>query len=87
MREYTVEEKNVTLYDKVLTKAVCNRCGKEVTNKKESPWEVNEIHNITIDFGYGSKFDLQTWNFDLCDECLEGFVKTFKIPPEIREIS
>ncbi len=61
----------------IVTDVLCNKCG---TNK-------GEIHNIVIEFGYFSKqHDGQTWDFDLCENCIIEFVKTFKYKPEIKDI-
>ncbi|MED3562401.1 hypothetical protein [Bacillus xiapuensis] len=73
----------------VSKKIICNKCGgfhelKENGNWYESDVELfaNDIHNISLGFGYGSKFDTEHWNFDLCDNCLEDVIKTFKYVPD-----
>jgi len=56
----------------------CDCCGKTVDGEMEVlSSDINDFH---INFGYGSKFDMDTWNFDVCDECLEKWVSTFKHP-------
>jgi len=75
--EKVIEEK-VKIYS-----VVCNCCGKKI----EFPdgYDNTEITDITISFGYGSRFDLTTWEMDVCDDCIEKWVKTFKLPIEIHE--
>lgn len=50
---------------------ICNKCGCSIYYTTE----------IDIKFSYGSHFDLETWNIELCDSCLEDIVKTFNIVP------
>jgi len=49
-----------------LQKLICDGCGKESNNDYDT-----DITSFNIEFGYGSKFDTETWYFDLCDECME----------------
>jgi hypothetical protein len=68
-------------------KITCNCCGREYIftgDKSDDYYYPNQFHNILIPLEYGSKFD--TYNitnieFDICDECLEKFMKTFKYNP------
>ncbi|PKR83536.1 hypothetical protein [Heyndrickxia camelliae] len=90
MRRETVEEKEVVKIEKVTTSktVICNKCGTTQVNNNWNPpsaeeyYFSNDIHNIQLGFGYGSRFDNESWNFDLCDSCLESLVKTFKYPPD-----
>ena len=83
-----MREKNyINLLDKyVETKVVCNRCGLtfDDTNSQYGyeEWQWDTIHEFDIEFGYGSKHDLDGWTFDLCEDCIEEIVTTFKIKPE-----
>lgn len=61
---------------------ICNKCGKEVDLENADDFEENLFHPFKVSFGYGSKFDLETWYFDLCEDCLLEFVETFKIKPD-----
>ncbi|MEK4025404.1 hypothetical protein [Sporosarcina sp. FSL W7-1283] len=78
MRDY--KKKEVTITKSRLQKVVCNKCGKH-DDAKEG---INLAHyqEIGVSFGYGSDYDMQSWKFDLCEECLVELVKTFKIIPE-----
>jgi hypothetical protein len=40
------------------------------------------MSSISLGFGYWSKFDMEHWSFDICDNCLEDVIKTFKIAPD-----
>lgn len=51
---------------------VCNKCGQTIEHTEE----------IIINFNYGSSHDMETWNFRLCDDCLEEFVKNCVIIPD-----
>lgn len=81
------EKEKVLLVDReVVTKIiyVCNKCGKEeVEENPEQDFTVdNKIHELGVSFGYGSIFDSEYWGFDLCNDCLMEFIKTFKHKPD-----
>ncbi|MBM7598248.1 hypothetical protein JOC34_000605 [Virgibacillus halotolerans] len=62
----------------------CNKCGNSiVANLRDGEGNFNQdlYHGIDLRFGYGSNHDLEHWNFDLCEDCLVEFVKTFKHVP------
>jgi hypothetical protein len=66
----------------------CNQCGKEFSNAEEEFYDSEEIvpdvvHQFKISFGYGSKFDGNSIQFDLCDECLEKLKNSFVVPTKI----
>jgi len=70
----------------VENKVVCNKCGLTFDDEK-SPhgyevWQWDAIHHFAVEFGYGSDHDLHAWTFDLCEDCIEEVVSTFKIKPE-----
>lgn len=60
---------------------VCNCCG-----KTSEPHYIDSTQQFRLGFGYGSKYDCETWEFDLCEECLEKFVRGFKVTPQISEM-
>lgn len=81
MRDYTLVDKLV----KELKSITCNKCGntKELNGEDyEKMWKSESFQSLTLHFGYGSKFDMEEWKFDVCEECLEEFVDSFKIKPE-----
>jgi hypothetical protein len=63
------------------TTYTCNKCGKTETwgNKDEEAWIYLETwHNIHLGrMGYGSGLDGSDVNFELCDNCLCEFIRTF----------
>ncbi|GIN22535.1 hypothetical protein [Siminovitchia fordii] len=60
----------------------CNKCGKKknVNHEKNEEWR-DDFKEFYLDFGYESSFDGESWNFDLCEECLINFIKQFKHVP------
>lgn len=67
----------------------CNKCGREFVNplSKGSTmerfiWDAN-IHGYKTFFSYGSKFDMQEWEFHLCDDCLVKMIKGFSVPVDV----
>ena len=57
--------KNVTVNKEVETieEYICDRCEK-VSKDSVSPY----VQTIHIDWGYGSKFDTELWEIDLCED-------------------
>lgn len=83
MREYELVEK--TVKENELRSVTCNKCGitKKLSGEDfQKAWDAEEFQSFSCSFGYGSKFDMEKWIFDLCGDCLEGIVNTFKIKPE-----
>lgn len=86
MREFEYvevkEEKTLPL------EVTCNKCGITKKLKGENPndtnreFESNMFQEFSISFGYGSKFDSDWWNFDLCEGCLVEIVRSFEHLPE-----
>lgn len=58
-----------------MTKTVCNMCGKEF-----DMWDVEEDFHIYHDIGYGSQFDGNTIDCDLCSKCLDKLLTEYLIP-------
>lgn len=73
----TVEE---TITKEEVISVVCNCCGKTETGKYID--YDSTITNLNINFGYGSRFDTDTWKMDICDDCLEKWTSSFKHPIE-----
>lgn len=83
MKEY--EEIAVKETRDVPKSITCNKCGKhkELSGEDyEREWQSNEFQTFYCSFGYGSKFDMDRWAFDLCEKCLIDFIRTFKHLPE-----
>ena len=49
-----------------IVKISCDFCTKESTTPLSS-----DITSFSIEPGYGSKFDSESFDFDICDKCLE----------------
>ena len=64
MRQYRTEKKELNELDKI----ICNKCGKEikVTRGVEKCW------------GYFSNKDNQEDRFELCEDCYDELVASFK---------
>lgn len=83
------EEKNKVLeIPKSSSSIVCNNCGvtKELIGES---WEIevlkNEFQSFQCSFHYGSRYDYEQWTFDICEDCLTAFVKSFKHAPLVLE--
>jgi hypothetical protein len=78
--------KSIPSTKEVESRIVCNKCGYVIEVEKISPLEdwiyMNTIHSFHIRFEYGSKYDGYEYKFDLCDECLAKFIKSFEVEAE-----
>lgn len=85
MRKYLVEE--VVTKQETLDSITCNMCGKEVElidgQHAQNMYKENDHHNFEGQFRFGSPLDGDIYKFDLCEECLLKFFKSFKIQPDI----
>lgn len=63
---------------KKIDKTMCNCCGKEIKNTKES------LINIAFTFNYFTKLfiDGERHRIDICENCYAKWIKTFKHAPE-----
>lgn len=61
----------------------CNVCGKKIVIEygvfKEDMFEAQK------EWGYFSKYDLEVHKFNICEECYDRMIASFKIPIEIRK--
>jgi len=73
MKEYDIAMQE----NQVLTKVVCNCCGKEIPLVRDGVWE--EYYHGEKSWGYFSKQDGRQDSFDLCQECYEKMIDSFKI--------
>lgn len=80
MRKKKTEKVEQIVEEVVSETITCNKCGNSVTQEQRG-FESDYYQNINLHFGYGSSFDMETWNFDICEDCLVEFVKTFKHVP------
>ena len=79
MREYKEKE----VQKSQLTRVLCNQCGRELMVSdgilKEGCFGVNYA------FDYFSNKDGYIYNFDLCEECFDKWVKGFQRPVQVTE--
>jgi len=76
MKEITITTETITKEE--IISLTCNKCGKTVEGDHIA--YASDIETWTHEFGYGSRFDTDKLEFELCDECVESFLKSFKIP-------
>lgn len=87
MKKFRVE--TVVRKEDILYEVSCDGCGKtikvdpQMSNENASyskDWEC--IHHIHVSFGFGSRYDLEDWRIDICENCLDKFVyENLKNPP------
>lgn len=73
----TIKKVKAAETDRLVTKIVCNSCGKAAKHP-----DCTDITPVDIEFSYGSEQDGQTWSFDICDTCIKDIVAKFKVPPK-----
>jgi hypothetical protein len=76
-----IEFENEKVEQLVPKRTICNRTAKVIEMNDHNWQEMNLIHNFSATFGYGSRFDDETWEFDLTEDALVEIIKTFKIRP------
>lgn len=85
MRKY-IEKEIIEKHNEYIEKSVtCNKCGKLKVLEGEDytrEWQANEFQSMHCSFGYGSGYDQERWQFDLCEDCLTDIVREFKIVPD-----
>ncbi|MEH6945287.1 hypothetical protein [Bacillus sp. JJ722] len=73
----------------LLQSITCNKCGKTTElfgNEFQRQTQAEEFQTFVCDFGYGSKYDCERWTFDLCQDCLTEFTKSFKHEHKVTEL-
>lgn len=79
MRWYSDQEKHV------LIKVVCNQCGREL--QLENGIVQEGVFSGDLIWGYFSRHDGERHRFDLCEECYERLLGSFRIPAEREEVT
>lgn len=87
MRTNIIEEIQVTKMETQIIQEsrMCNKCGKEFIKDQNDNWNDfydAEIHGVGFSFGYGSPFDGERWEYDVCEQCMVDYIKTFQYVPE-----
>ena len=62
-----------------ITEIICNKCGKSFKpkNKQDFFWR-DIVQSFAIEYQYGSEYDMEIWQFDICEDCLKDFIDSFK---------
>lgn len=68
-----------------MDKLTCNKCSKVCSDTEG--YEANLFHYFKLTFHYGSDHDFEKWKYNLCEQCVLGFVSTFNIEPDKSEYS
>lgn len=76
MRQYRTELEATNKIEKI----ICNKCGKEILVCRGVPQE--DVLEVEKRWGYLSKKDNQVDRFDLCEDCYDELVESFRIRPE-----
>lgn len=77
MRQFKVYNRQ----EKEITKIICNQCGKEIEVVNGIAKE--EVLTVEKQWGYFSDKDNELHQFDLCEDCYDKLLSSFKIPVEI----
>ena len=72
MREYKTTE------TKILTRLICNSCGKVIALRGGIPME--GVCAVRQSWGYESERDGEQDSFDLCEACYDRITGQFKVP-------
>jgi len=73
MRQYRTEKKERNELDKI----ICNKCGKEIEVIRGVARE--DFLEVKKRWGYFSNKDNREDTFDLCEDCYDELVASFKI--------
>lgn len=73
MRQYRMNTQEIYEIEKI----ICNKCGKEIKVVRGVAQE--DFLEVTKRWGYFSDKDNQEDSFDLCEDCYDELVASFKI--------
>lgn len=59
----------------------CNVCGKNIVVEHGIVKE--DLFEAAKEWGYFSKYDLEVHKFNICEECYDAMIASFKIPIQI----
>ncbi len=60
---------------------LCNVCGKKI--HVEHGILKEDVFEAAKEWGYFSKYDLELHKFNICEDCYDRLIKTFKIPIQV----
>ena len=79
MRVYADKE----ILEPELEQVICNQCGKTMLVQDGIVKE--GCFSVRYKFDYFSNKDGYIYNLDLCEECFDNLIKSFKEPVDIKE--
>jgi Fe2+ or Zn2+ uptake regulation protein len=59
----------------------CNVCGKDIIIERGIVKE--DVFEAAKEWGYFSKYDLEVHKFNICEECYDAMIASFKIPIQV----
>ena len=85
MRQYQLKE------TKEIKKIICNKCGKRLLVANGTVIEIpvtdgyprEGVFSADYEWGYFSGKDGEKHSFDLCEECYDRLLASFKLPADI----
>lgn len=77
MKIFDIKEKSLVHKEPELKELLCNVCGKPIL--KNTFGYYDDHISIEKRWGYGSPYDNETHNFEICHDCYDKMIKTFKI--------
>lgn len=77
MKKTEIEKKKKTIQIEKISSIACDFCKKEISDKKFiiGGSFFGPITTFSISPGYGSCFDTDRYEFEICDDCLEKLVR------------
>ena len=76
MRQFRTELERTVKIEKI----ICNKCGKEILVRGGVPQE--DVLEVRKRWGYHSRKDNQVDCFDLCEDCYDELIRSFRIKME-----
>lgn len=62
-------------------KIFCNVCGREI--EVRNGLMKQDVFEVKKEWGYFSNKDLEIHKFNICEDCYDKLISTFKIPVEV----
>ena len=66
-----------------MKRKVCNICGKII--KTEQGILKEDVLEVTKNWGYFSKKDMERHRFIICEACYDKWISGFKVPPVVED--
>ena len=74
--------KKILVEQEKVQEVICNRCGRHFPEEKRDVTDLETLH-VEQCWGYFSEKDGERQSFDLCEECYDEIIKSFRVPVEI----